>query len=75
MRKACSACKPLQNEYLLAKIGFETAEDSPLKGLKNRTYKNPGWLLSISRMRSSNLKRYIFGNDIILVLKTFLNVV
>ena len=36
--------KLLKNEYLVAKIGVDTAENEPRKGLKNGYSKGPRWL-------------------------------
>ena len=41
--KKCRSRQELSNEYLLAKSGFDTAENEPPKGSKNVCSKRPRW--------------------------------
>ena len=42
-RKKCRSRQELSNDYLLAKLGFDTAENEPPKGAKNVCSEGPRW--------------------------------
>ena len=39
VRKSCRSCQELSNEYLLAKVGVDTAEDGPLKVCQEKFFR------------------------------------